>query len=393
MQYIPYTKYFKWILFTLAGLIIFLSLLASHFLVRDLKQEEFHKMSIWAEAMRTLNQADGDTDLNLVLKVLHANHTIPVILLDSSGEVQDTRNVDKDTYKTADDLVRLAQKLRDSGHVIRIRLNNGSQQADYMEVCYDDSVLLKRLALYPYVWLSVGLIFVVLTIFALLSVKRAEQNKIWMGLCRETAHQLGTPISSLLAWSEVLSDRYHGDPLLDDMRQDIERLSKVADRFSKIGSKPKLQPCDIDLLLSEAIHYMQRRSPANITYHYRPSSSQLQTNVNGSLFEWVIENLLKNAVDAIGGQSGSITISTLLRPNHIRIDVQDTGRGIRKNDLHNIFKPGFSTKKRGWGLGLSLSRRIIDDYHGGKLRVKQSQPGVGTTFRIQLPLPSQSDVS
>jgi len=355
-------------------------------LTRDLETEEHHKMEIWAEAMRALNHADENTDLNLVLKVINTNQTIPVIVLDADGKVQTFRNIDLKSKNVTDSMTTLAQmgrQLKDEGRAIRILLN-GTAKHDYIDVCYDDSLMLKRLATYPYVQLGVVLIFVVVAIFALLTSKKAEQNKVWVGLSKETAHQLGTPISSLMAWTEVLKETYPNDMLIPEMEKDISRLQLVADRFSKIGSLPEPVPVSLNEVLTHVGDYMNKRTSSKISIQRTFPNHEVIVRINASLFEWVIENLCKNAVDAIGEQPGTITLRLEDTPQRAVIEVSDTGKGIRKKDIRNVFRPGFTTKSRGWGLGLSLAKRIVESYHHGKIWVKSSEPGVGTTFRIEL---------
>ena len=367
-------------------LIAVLSLVVSHFLVRDLESEERSKMEIWAEAMRSLNQADENTDLNLVLKVINENHTIPVIVMDTHNVVQTFRNihVKARTYADTLEVVRAkGESLKAAGHYIRI-VPNVSVPTDYIDVCYDDSLMLKRLATYPYVQLIVVLIFIVVAIFALLTSKRAEQNKVWVGLSKETAHQLGTPISSLMAWTEILKENYPTDTLIPEMDRDVKRLQLIADRFSKIGSMPELESADLYEVLNRVVNYMDRRTSKRVAITVHQHSHDIKVLMNAALFEWVIENLCKNAIDAMGGVDGRIDIYVEQQAHKTIIEVSDTGKGIRKRDMNNVFRPGFTTKKRGWGLGLSLAKRIVEEYHRGKIWVKNSEPGKGTTFRIEL---------
>lgn len=368
-----------------AVLIAVASLVVSHFLVQDLADEERNRMAVWAEAMRTLNNADENTDLNLVLKVINENNTIPVVVLDSKGNAQMFRNIDVDGNDYADSLCHAAfigRQFLKRGKNIKIRMNDTSH--DYIQVCYDDSLMLKRLAAYPLVQLGIVLIFVIVAIFALLTSKKAEQNKVWVGLSKETAHQLGTPISSLMAWIEILKENYPGDDLISEMDKDVKRLQLIADRFSKIGSLPEPVPSSLNEVMDHVIDYMDRRTSKSVQMVKDFPDDDIIVKINASLFEWVIENLSKNAVDAMGGKSGTITLHVEETEEKAIIDVSDTGKGIKKKDLGNVFRPGFTTKKRGWGLGLSLAKRIIEEYHHGKIWVKNSEIGKGTTFRIEL---------
>lgn len=385
MQWTDRIRHVKIILVVAAVLIAVASLVVSGSLVRELKAEERNKMEIWAEAMRSLNMADETTDLNLVLKVINENNTIPVIVTDAHGEVQIYRNVKLDG-KTLDDSLRqagtLAKRLLADGRYIRIKLGEGAHDG-YINVCYDDSVILKWLAAYPYIQLGVVMLFVVVAIFALLTSKRAEQNKVWVGLSKETAHQLGTPISSLMAWTEILKENYPDDEMLPEMDKDVKRLELIADRFSKIGSLPEPVPASLTEVMEHVIEYMDRRTSQKVRFVKDFPEGDIIIRMNASLFEWVIENLCKNAVDAMEG-SGTITLHLDETADKAIIEVTDTGKGIRKKDLRNVFRPGFTTKKRGWGLGLSLAKRIVEEYHKGRIYVKSSEPGRGTTFRIEL---------
>lgn len=377
----------KILLVSAAIIIAAASLAISHFLVADLENEEKNRMAVWAEAMRTLNNADENTDLNLVLKVINENNTIPVVVLDSQGNAQVFRNVTlsgadfNDSLKNA---ALLGKSFLRKGRYIKIMLNQKNN--DYIQVCYDESLMLKRLAAYPLVQLGIVLIFVVVAIFALLSSKKAEQNKVWVGLSKETAHQLGTPISSLMAWIEILKETYPDDDLIPEMNKDVKRLQLIADRFSKIGSLPEPVPSSLNEVLDHVIDYMDRRTSKSIQMVKEFPQHDIIVKINASLFEWVIENLSKNAVDAMGGKVGKITLRVEETDKCAVIEVSDTGKGIKRKDLNNVFRPGFTTKERGWGLGLSLAKRIVEEYHNGKIWVKSSEVGKGTTFRIELPL-------
>lgn len=396
MQWTDRIRQVKILLVSAAVIIAVASLVVSHSLTKDLETEERNKMEVWAEAMRSLNKADENTDLSLVLKVLNENNTIPVIVMDSKGNVSEFRNLKVDG-KTYEDSLKAAavvgQNLKSSGRDIRIYLNqndSASTGSDYIDVVYDDSLMLKRLAVYPFVQLGVVMLFVVVAIFALLTSKKAEQNKVWVGLSKETAHQLGTPISSLMAWIEILKENYPTDDLIPEMDKDVKRLQLIADRFSKIGSLPEPVPSSLNEVMDHVIDYMDRRTSKKVRMVKIFPDHDIIIKLNASLFEWVIENLSKNAVDAMGGGPGTITLRVEEAPEKAIIEVSDTGKGIRKKDMNNVFRPGFTTKKRGWGLGLSLAKRIVEEYHRGKIYVKSSEVDRGdgsphgTTFRIEL---------
>lgn len=383
----------KPLLVVVAVFIAIASLVTSHILIRDLQREEAKSMEVWAEAMKSLNTADENTDLNLVLKVINGNDKIPIVVLDSARNVLDFRNIDIVAANNEDSLKNIetaAMQMKENERNIRIYLNmqevnsDDVAGADYIEICYDDSLILKRLARYPYIQLTVVVIFVLIAFFALFSSMKAEQNKVWVGLSKETAHQLGTPISSLMAWSEVLRESYPDDELIPEMSKDISRLERIADRFSKIGSIPEPKVEDLCEILQRVVDYMSHRvsSKVKLTAHF--PGERVEMLIVAPLFEWVAENLCKNAVDAMGGE-GKIDLYVYDEPMSVVIDVTDTGKGISKNNYKDVFKPGYTTKSRGWGLGLSLAKRIVEEYHKGRIFVKHSEIGKGTTFRIELP--------
>ena len=370
MQWTDRIRQIKIILVAAAVVIAVASLLISHFLVQDLSKEERHRMEVWAQALHALNEADETTDLSLVLSVMEGNNTIPVIVVNHEGGVDDYRNIEDSL-----NVERYARSMIQAGDTIRV----GSQL-----VCYDESIMLKRLQAWPYVQLGIVLIFVVVAIFALLSSKRAEQNKVWVGLSKETAHQLGTPVSSLMAWVEMLKEQYPDDDLLPEMDKDVRRLQLIADRFSKIGSLPEPVEASMNEVLQHVVDYMDRRTSHRVVIQGHYPAHDVTVKMNASLFEWVIENLCKNAVDAMENGEGRIDLWLLEEDDIVAIEVADNGKGIKKKDLGSVFTPGFTTKKRGWGLGLSLARRIVEEYHKGRIFVKQSELGRGTTFRIEM---------
>ena len=380
MQFLDIRR-LKVILIISAIAIAVTSLYISHKLVRDLSMEEKLRMEVWAEAMSAFNSADDSADLNLVLKVLNANNTIPVIVADSKDYIQTYRNIEIQSNDTIDFLDKKLGQLKSSGKIITIDLN--TSESDFINVFYEDSLMLTRLSIYPYVQLGVVLIFVLVAIFALLSSKKAEQNKVWVGLSKETAHQLGTPISSLIAWVELLKTQYPEDALIPCMAEDVDRLQTIANRFSKIGSAPELVPTNLYNVLKEVTDYISNRTSNKVNIILNKPSQDIVVPLNTALFSWVIENLCKNAFDAMNG-IGVITISVHSSSSWWYIDVQDTGKGIIKSKQNTVFTPGYTTKKRGWGLGLSLARRIVEEYHSGFIYVKSSEVNKGTVFRIEL---------
>ncbi len=383
MQWTDRIQQTKILLVVAAIVIAAASLVVSHYLVKDLADQEKSRMELWAEAMRSLNMPDTNTDLNLVLKVIEDNNSIPVIVIDDDQQITAFRNVKIREKNKADSLLYLqseVQRMKKMKRFIRINLESSS---DYIDVCYDESLMIKRLNVYPYIQLGVVMIFVIIAIFALLTSKKAEQNKVWVGLSKETAHQLGTPISSLMAWTEVLKENYPDDELIPEMEHDVNRLQLIAERFSKIGSVPELSTVNLLDVMNNVADYMRHRTSDKVVIEKVFPRQEVYARINAALFEWVVENLCKNAVDAMNG-SGKITLFLQDEGEHIAIEVSDTGKGIRKKDIKHVFKPGFTTKKRGWGLGLSLAKRIVEEYHKGRIFVVNSEVGKGTTFRIEL---------
>ncbi|HBL72522.1 MAG: HAMP domain-containing histidine kinase [Bacteroidales bacterium] len=368
--------------FIVAGALILLSTLFSNKLAGDLAEEERKKIELWAEAVRLLTtdlQEGVEMDYTLNFKVMEGNTNIPVILVDSNGTILETNNlkasIKGDSLAIAEEATRIMGKKQ----FIEVKISDSYIQYVY----YDDSSLLRKLTYFPFIQLLVMFVFLLVTVFALNASRKSEQNRVWVGLSKETAHQLGTPISSLLAWVELLKLKQVDEQLLKEIDKDTLRLKTIAERFSKIGSKPSLTPVELKPVLENALTYMRNRSSKKIAFKTLLPKEPILVNLNVPLFEWVIENLCKNAIDAME-TSGTITITASSEGKHLTIDVTDTGKGIPKSHFKTVFKPGFTTKQRGWGLGLSLVKRIIEENHGGKIFVKSSEPGKGTTFRIIL---------
>lgn len=384
MRKIKEFKRIRTILIIVAVIIAFISLFVSQSLVRDLSREEQNKMELFAKAYQTFNAADENTDLSMVLAVITGNKTIPVIVTDDKDAIISWLNIEiPGKSDTVSYLSSYAERMRQSGSSIRLFFDE-SDESQYNEVCFDESVLLTRLTVYPYIQMGVVMLFVLIAIFALLSFKKTEQNRVWVGLSKETAHQLGTPISSLMAWTELLKDKYEDDELICEMEKDVHRLEMVAERFSKIGSLPEPVQADMVGVLNNVIEYVEHRSPATVRFIKDFPDPPVNARVNSSLFGWVIENLCKNAVDAMDGK-GTLKITLKEEKSVVAIEVSDTGKGIAKNTWKSVFDPGYTTKQRGWGLGLSLARRIVSDYHKGRIFVLHSELGKGTTFRVELP--------
>lgn len=369
-------------LFIIAAIFIAIaSVFVSDMLIKDLAREEREKIEIWAEATRVLTSEDPSLNMNLILKIIQGNTSIPVMLCNDQDSVMNYKNIELPEKGAEEYLRKKVEELKHKNQPIPIDMEDGTFQYLY----YDDSINLKRLLVYPYAQLSVMAVFILLAFIALASTKRAEQNKVWVGLSKETAHQLGTPISSLIAWLEYLKLKDIDPTLLTEMEKDVKRLEMIAERFSKIGSTPEPVPVDICQSINSAVEYMQTRISSKVKISIEAPGHPVVVLMNNSLFSWVVENLCKNAVDAMEGQ-GNITFHIEEKGKNVRIDVTDTGKGILKSRFKTVFNPGYTTKKRGWGLGLSLVKRIVESYHGGKIFVKSSEIGKGTTFRIELRL-------
>ncbi|WP_080905552.1 HAMP domain-containing sensor histidine kinase [Parabacteroides sp. Marseille-P3160] len=369
----------KYIFIVVAMVIAIGSLVVSDRLIKQLAQEERQRMEIWAEATRTIASETSSTDMTLVLKIIESNTTIPVMLCNEENEILTHKNME--IPEQSNEEAFLAAKLKE----LKMKnppIINDLQDGTVQYVYYDDSILLKRLLIYPYIQLSVVFVFILIAFLALASTKKAEQNKVWIGLSKETAHQLGTPISSLIAWIEYLKTKELDASYLSEMEKDVARLQTIAERFSKIGSNPDPVPLDLNQSIRQAWEYMEKRISHKIKVNLNLPSQPVLVLMNDSLFAWVIENLTKNAVDAMEGR-GEITFQVEIREKKVRIDVSDTGKGLPKSKFKTIFHPGYTTKARGWGLGLSLVKRIIESYPGGRIFVKSSEIGKGTTFRIE----------
>ena len=366
---------FKIAFFVVSLLLVSAFLYVSDKLVRDLSKEELNKMEIWAEATR-LAASDTNTDLGLILKILQSNSSIPVIIVDEEGCVMGSANIAR---KDSLYLDKKYKDFKEVGNIIEVPIDKDTKQYLY----YDDSVLLKYLSLFPYVQLGVMIFFLLISYVALMNSKRAEQNQVWVGLSKETAHQLGTPISSLMAWVEVLKMNDIDKELLADMEKDVTRLSVIADRFSKIGSSPELLPSDISLVVTNAAEYMRRRISSKVKFETEIPQISDSVKMCVPLMEWVIENLCKNAIDAMSG-TGTLKLELGQEENMCYIDITDTGKGIARKNFKTVFRPGYTTKERGWGLGLALVKRIVEEYHAGRVYVKESELGKGTTFRVEL---------
>ena len=378
-----YSKKQRWklVLIGIAMCIGIGSLLYTNNLVTSLAEQERQKVELWAKGTTFLaNSTDANTDLSFVFEVIKDNTTIPIILTDQHDTIISIRNFDEE--KSLDSAYRIAQlkEIKGRNAPIVIELYGGTSNLIY----YDNSVLYYRLKYYPYVSLGIISVFILVAYFAFSISRRAEQDQVWVGMAKETAHQLGTPLSSLIAWIEYLKLKEVDAATLDDMAKDVKRLETITERFSKIGSVPELEPNDIAHVLEESLDYMRTRSSKKVQFTLMNRlESPTQVPMNVPLFAWVIENLCRNAIDAMEGH-GSIEVTLHEEAEKVLIDVRDTGKGIAKGKFETVFQPGYTSKKRGWGLGLSLTRRIVEQYHKGRITVLQSEMGKGTTFRIVL---------
>lgn len=353
-------------LLIVAGIVVYMTHLS-----REVAREEAQRVAIWAEATERMIQAGDDEDIDFYTEILEQNTSIPVYMVDSAGNILLSRNV---SHPVADP--------RSLSGPIEVRIPTDSEDI-VQYIYYDESTLLVQLRYFPYVLAFLIITFVAIAIVLIMTQLKAEQNRVWVGLSKETAHQLGTPISSLNGWQELLEMKYPDDTMIPEMRKDISRLTTIADRFGKVGSRPELRDEDIDTVIANTAQYMQTRlgSKIQIEYPRLLSADPLLVKLSDSLFSWVIENLIKNAADA-----GATSIRLLLTEEgeQLQLDIIDNGHGISGRNPSRVFRPGYTTKRRGWGLGLSLAKRIVEEYHGGRLLIQSTAPGVGTTFRIYL---------
>lgn len=393
----------KYAIIAAFAIVAIVFLLISDSLIKELASQERERMDLWARATERLAKADTDSDFDLLLGIISANNNIPVLITDKDLNITEFRNFTLPDKKDRNqlDYRQLSQKnkdylesrvrkaaagrplhelARDNRHFIEIELSHGRNQYIYFE----DSHLLRSLSLYPYIQMVVMLLLALIIYLAMVYTKRAEQNRVWVGLSKETAHQLGTPISSLMAWSEYLGAIGVEREVTSEIDKDVKRLSVIADRFSKIGSRPEMQLEYLNDIIGKSLDYMQTRISGKVKIAMHLSADDHGVMLSRPLVEWVMENLTKNAVDAMQGE-GRIDVTTGSDRGVIWVEVKDTGKGIARKNFKTVFNPGYTTKKRGWGLGLTLVKRIIEDYHGGRIFVKSSEIGVGTVFRIEFP--------
>ena len=361
------------------------SLVISDRLVSQMAEEERHKMELWAAATQSVTSNDYEESLLFASRIIESNTTIPMIQVNARGEIINYNNIDLPRTDPSRYLYQKLKEFREGYPPIEIDYGLGKEY-----LYYSDSTTLKQLLLFPYVQVAVFLIILGVSVLAIVSLKRADQNFIWEGMSRETAHQLGTPISSLMAWRELLMAQAVDPMVVQEMGKDIQRLEMIADRFQKIGSSPKLEPCDLGVLVMKAVAYLQPRISKGVSISVLDEPEEaVYVLASEQLIAWVFENLIKNAVDAMQSK-GAISIRYGAGEEHAFIEIQDTGKGLSRAQWEKIFRPGYTTRQRGWGLGLSLARRIVQDYHKGRIYVRHSEIGVGTTFRILLTLAPQT---
>ena len=380
-------RLFKLLLFILALGIGAFILWYSNNLANQLKDEEYKRMKLWSEATRILSSSgEGEDDgISLVLEVISQNNTIPVMLCDTMGNVLFYRNMGEESLDSVM-LHRSYRQMKAAGNLIVVDLGDG----DVQHLFYSDSSIIRQLSRFPFAQLGLVSAFVLLAYFLFSGTRRAEQNRVWVGMAKETAHQLGTPTSSLLGWVDLLKMKGVASDLTDEMGKDLLRLQNVADRFSKIGSRPDLHPMPVYPIIENLMNYLSRRTSGKVLLQIFPKSEKmLAARINPVLFEWVLENIIKNALDAVAGE-GRIDVFIHDEREMVLIDIADNGKGMRRNQARRIFDAGFTTKKRGWGLGMTLAKRIIVEYHNGKIFVKESEIGRGTTIRIALPAASKN---
>lgn len=369
----------KFIIFLAAVLIGAGSLFYTSQLVKKLSKEERKKVQLWAQAYKELQKVElGEEFSPIIYNIIKGNKTIPVIFVNENNEIITHANLDSPRADEEEYLRQQMEEMKNQHNPIVFKSGESTMQYIY----YKDSTLLRQLTLYPYIQMAIIALFIAVSYLAFSSSRKAEQNQVWVGLSKETAHQLGTPISSLLAWHEMLKLKLDDNALLAEVEKDLSRLQKITERFSKIGSSPNLMPTDLTTVVMNSVSYLKTRTSGKVNYKLDfPEKEEVLVPLNAALFEWVIENLCKNAIDAMDGR-GTITISLTDQVQVIYLDVTDTGKGLPKSQYKSIFKPGYTSKKNGWGLGLSLAKRIVEYYHRGKIFVKSSEVDKGITIRI-----------
>lgn len=379
MIFTKHSNAFRWIIIVASFAIVSLILWKTYEFFQHFKDEERSKMENWSFAQTEFVNSDTNTNLNLTLKILNSNTTTPMIVVDKDGNLSSSNNIDTTKTGNAKYLEKLIDKFKSENSPIPIKY----QGQTYSTIYYGNSPLLNKLKYYPLALILIVVLFGAVIFFFYSSNKNATQNKLWSGMAKETAHQIGTPLSSLIGWTELLKAENVNPDYISEMGKDVSRLSTIAERFSKIGSLPTLEKMDIIKETIESYDYLKSRSSKLIDFDIKIPNGEIPVNLNKQLYSWTIENLVKNAIDAMKGK-GKLTVEIEQLENNVKINVTDTGKGISKKHFNKIFEPGFTTKKRGWGLGLSLTKRIIEDFHNGKIKVLESEKGKGSTIQVSL---------
>ncbi|MFH6767648.1 HAMP domain-containing sensor histidine kinase [Gaetbulibacter aquiaggeris] len=379
MIFTKYKNTFRWVMIVLSFIIISLILWNTYVFFQNFKAEERTKMDIWAEAQSDFINSDTNANLDLTLKILSSNQTTPMIVINKDGSVGSFSNIDESKVSDSMYVSKLILKFKNENKPIEIRYENDVLANIY----YGNSELLNKLKYYPLALLLIIFLFGAVVFFFYKSNKNATENKLWSGMAKETAHQIGTPLSSLIGWTEILKSENVNPDYISEIEKDVDRLQTITERFSKIGSVPTLEPLDIIKETIDSYSYLKTRSSKLVEFEIKTPNTEILVNLNKQLYSWTIENLVKNAIDAMKGR-GKITVEISELENDIKVSITDTGKGIPKNKFNTVFEPGYTTKKRGWGLGLSLTKRIIEEFHNGKIKVIHSEIDKGTTFQIAL---------
>ncbi len=379
MRFSDKRNFRRWFIIVSSLIIVALIVWNALTFFQRIKEEERIKMNIWASALVNLDQADTDTGLDLYLEIINSNSSIPTILVNENGKIVDAMNIPDEITSSEPRLQEYLENLKSTNEPIEMDLGEGMVN----QVFYGNSPMLNKLKYYPLVLILIIILFIVVIYFFYKTTKSSEQNKLWAGMAKETAHQIGTPLSSLIGWTEILKSENVNPSYITEIEKDVDRLQTITERFSKIGSAPTLEPEDIVERTRDSFDYLKARSSKLIKFTLDLPDEKIMVNMNSQLYSWTIENLVRNAIDAMKGK-GELEIKLKQDTKNVRILVSDTGKGIPKSKYKQIFEPGFTTKKRGWGLGLSLARRIIEKYHLGRIRVLRSEINKGTTIEILL---------
>ena len=379
MNFSDERNFARWFIIFSSLLIVGLILWNTYIFFERLKDDERDKMEIWAAAQAYLAQTDNETEIALTLLVLNSNTTIPTIWVDENEKIVDGMNIPEEIRLSEEAMVKYLEKLKNENDPIEMDLGQGQIQFIY----YGDSPLLTKIKYYPIGLLLIIFLFIGVVYFFYTTTKSSEQNKLWAGMAKETAHQIGTPLSSLIGWTEILKGENVDQTYIAEIEKDVDRLQTITERFSKIGSEPILSRTELVQATRESYNYIKTRSSNLIEFNISTPYTPIYVNLNESLYSWTIENLVKNAIDAMRGK-GKLVVEIKQDLNWVYVYIKDTGKGIPKSKFTQVFEPGYTSKKRGWGLGLSLAKRIIEDYHKGRIKVSHSELKKGTTFQIAL---------